>query len=61
MHFIAEQPETFWTLLHDSSHWEFEFFLMVLFDGVLAGLCWPLLKRAVRAHDARRHKPCDHE
>ena len=26
-------PETFWTLLHDKGHWEFEIFLMLLFDG----------------------------
>ena len=58
---IIGETETFWTLLHDASHWEFEIFLMILFDGILAGICWPLIKRAVRAHDARRHSKCDHE
>lgn len=36
--------ETFWTLLRDQAHWEFEMFLMLLFDGVLAGL-WQLYRR----------------
>ena len=31
-------PETFWTLLHDAAHWEFELFLILVFDGILFGL-----------------------
>jgi len=31
--------ETFWTLIHDRAHWEFEIFLQVL-DGVIFGLLW---------------------
>jgi hypothetical protein len=37
--------ETFWTLLRDSAHWEFEIFLMILFDLVIGGLAWPLIKK----------------
>lgn len=37
--------ETFWSLLKDSAHWEFEIFLMVLFDLVLGGLLWPFLRK----------------
>lgn len=38
-------PETFWTLLHNKAHWEFEIFLMVIFDLLLGGILWPLFKR----------------
>lgn len=47
--------ETFWTLLHDSAHWEFEIFLMLIFDGLVGALAWPLIKRAVRRHDRKKH------
>jgi hypothetical protein len=36
--------ETFWTLLRDHAHWEFEMFLMLLFDVFLAG-AWQLYRR----------------
>ena len=39
------EQETFWTLLHDKAHWEFEIFLMVLFDGLVGALIWPFLKK----------------
>ena len=37
--------ETFWTLLRDQAHWEFEIFLQIVLDGVLLGLCWPFIKK----------------
>jgi hypothetical protein len=37
--------ETFWTLLRDLPHWEFELFLLVLFDGLIGGILWPFLKK----------------
>ena len=41
--------ETFWTLLHDTAHWEFEIFLMTIFDGVIGYLgfriFWPFLRK----------------
>jgi hypothetical protein len=40
-------PDTFWTLLHDRAHWEFEIFLIFLFDIVLAGL-WQFFVRLRR-------------
>ena len=49
------EHETFWTLLGDAGHWEFEIFLMVLFDGVLGLLVWPFVKKHWahhKAHDA---------
>lgn len=45
-----EQLETFWTLLRDKAHWQFEIFLMVLFDLVLGGLAWPFLKKHLLHH-----------
>ena len=45
--------ETFWSLLKDAAHWEFEIFLMVLFDLVLGGLLWPFLRKHWLHHAAR--------
>ena len=45
--------ETFWSLLHDAAHWEFEIFLMVLFDGVIAGLLYPFVRKHWAHHVAR--------
>jgi hypothetical protein len=47
--------ETFWTLLRDQAHWEFEIFLMLLFDGIIAGVCWPFLRKHWGHHIARDH------
>ena len=47
--------ETFWTLLRDSAHWEFELFLQLVFDVVIAGLLWPLVRKHWRHHIARDH------
>ena len=55
---MCEQPETFWTLLQNAAHWEFELFLMVVFDGVIGMLCWPFIKKHVIHHlerDKRDH------
>lgn len=45
--------ETFSTLLHDKAHWEFELFLMVLFDLVLGGTLLPFVKRHWTHHRER--------
>lgn len=47
------EQETFWTLLHNAAHWEFELFLMAIFDGLLFGLAWPYTKKYIRF--ARKH------
>ena len=39
------EQETFWTLLFNAPHWEFELFLMFLFDGVIGLLLWPRVRR----------------
>jgi hypothetical protein len=49
--------DTFTGLLRDRAHWEFEIFLMLLFDGVIAGLLFPLARRAWKRHIEREEKP----
>jgi hypothetical protein len=53
----AEHVETFWTLLGDIAHWEFELFLMLVFDGIVGALAWPFLKRFWAKHHS--HERCD--
>jgi hypothetical protein len=52
----AGQPETFWTLLHNAAHWEFEIFLMLVFDGVIGALAWPFIKKHWKHHIERDEK-----
>ena len=51
---VTLPPETFWTLLHDAAHWEFEIFLMVIFDGLIGyvgyQLFWPFLRKHWKHH-----------
>jgi hypothetical protein len=42
--------ETFWTLLHDPAHWEFEIFLIVIFDGLIGLLIWPKIRKFTTHH-----------
>lgn len=39
------EHETFWTLLQDGAHWQFEIFLILLVDGLIGAIIWPFLKR----------------
>ena len=50
---MTPPPETFWSLLHDAAHWEFELFLMALFDGVIGCLAWPFIKKHWKHHADR--------
>ena len=47
-------PETFWTLLHDKAHWEFELFVggveMIIFDVLVGCIAWPFVKKHWRHH-----------
>ena len=45
--------ESFWTLLRSAAHWEFEFFLMIVFDGLILGALWPFLRKHYLHHIAR--------
>lgn len=50
--------ESFWTLLRDPAHWQFELFLMLVFDVVLGALVWPVIKRHIHrdVDDAEEHE-----
>ena len=43
-------PETFWSLLHNAAHWEFEIFLMVVFDGIVGALLYPWASKHIKHH-----------
>jgi hypothetical protein len=45
--------ESLWDLLRSAAHWEFELLLMVVFDGIILGLCWPFLRKHWLHHLAR--------
>lgn len=45
------EHETFWTLLRDAPHWEFELFLIFIFDVLIGVLIWPRLKKFLRHHE----------
>jgi hypothetical protein len=53
---LVEQ-DTFMSLLRDKAHWEFELFLMVIFDMILGGLLlpwlWPFVRKHWKHHVAR--------
>ena len=53
-------PETFWTLLRDRAHWEFELFVgfveMIVFDVVVGMLAWPFIKKHWTHHVTRDRK-----
>lgn len=45
--------ETFGDLIANAAHWEFEIFLMLLFDGLIAGLLYPFVRKHYDHHIAR--------
>lgn len=51
------EHETFWTLLHDGAHWEFELFLIFVFDVLISLIIWPFLKN--RIYDNNPHHKSD--
>ena len=44
------EQETFWTLLRDLPHWEFEIFLIFIFDVLLGIIIWPTIKKFTTHH-----------
>ena len=48
--------ESFWTLLRSAAHWEFEIFLMIVFDGLILGALYPFLRKHYEHHIARDKK-----
>ena len=47
---MCPEHETFFTLLFDAAHWEFELFLMLLVDGLILGLLYPRIRRHLDHH-----------
>jgi hypothetical protein len=47
--------ESFFTLLKDPAHWEFEIFLMIVFDVIIGFFIWPFIRKALVHHKS------DHE
>jgi hypothetical protein len=54
------EQETFMSLLRDRAHWEFELFLMALFDGLIGALLWPFVRKHWRHHVWRDVRDFDH-
>lgn len=50
--------ETFWELFKSVGHWEFEIFLMVLFDFVFGYVFW---KKLIKPHIHRDIRHADHD
>ena len=44
------EHETFLTLLSDKAHWEFEIFLIFIFDVLIGLLIWPWIRKFVIHH-----------
>jgi hypothetical protein len=38
------------------AHWEFELFLMLIFDGIVGAILWPFVKKHYDHHLARDKK-----
>ena len=47
--------ETFFDSLKDPAHWEFEIFLIVIFDVIIGLVIWPYITKALVHHKS------DHE
>jgi len=44
------EHETFWSLLHDWPHWEFETFLTFVYDVLVGMILWPLVRKFLMHH-----------
>lgn len=44
------EHETFFTLLLNAAHWEFELFLMFIFDVLIGLIIWPYLRGFMKHH-----------
>ena len=52
------EHETFWTLIKDSAHWEFELFLIFIFDILIGLLIWPAIRHLIKDHKLiHKHMP----
>lgn len=44
------EQETFWTLLSNKAHWEFELLLIFIFDVLIGVVIWPRLQKFTKHH-----------
>lgn len=44
------EEESFFTLVKDLAHWEFELFLIVIFDVIVGLILWPWVRRYIIHH-----------
>ena len=47
--------ETFFDLVKDPAHWEFEILLIIIFDVIIGLVIWPFIQKALVHHKS------DHE
>ena len=55
------ERETFWTLLGDLPHWEFELFVIFVFDVLIGVILWPRIKKFAKHHKSDDEKLDDLE
>ncbi len=55
------ETETFWTLLHNLPHWEFEIFLIIIFDGLIGLVLWPQIRKFTTHHKSDDERISDLE
>ncbi|KKR31910.1 MAG: hypothetical protein UT65_C0014G0009 [Parcubacteria group bacterium GW2011_GWF2_39_8b] len=55
------EQETFWTLFYSLPHWEFEIFLMIIFDVLIGVLIWPKIKKFTKHHKSDDERMADLE
>lgn len=55
--FLAE----YWSILTDPAHMAVEITLMVVFDGLLLGLLWPLIRHFIDSKLRAQHTQFDEE
>lgn len=58
---MYESHETFWTLLSDPAHWQFELFLIVLFDVIIGIIIWPQIRKFILHHKSDDERIADLE
>lgn len=63
---LDEQPgdnffQAYWHILSDPAHLAVEVTLMIVLDGILLGLLWPMIRSYVNAKLQRQHEELDAE
>lgn len=53
---VFTESESLWALLRSAAHWEFELLLMLVFDGLIIGICWPFAIKHWRHHTERDYR-----